>query len=111
MLAGDAEKVCNLGFCPAGCWNHILPQQGGGMGRTTIRITLGNMTHDDFTCVIWFQVDAPRVAIFDFERDAARDIYMDRIAGRFEVPQGMEIKAVDIHFLGSYDDVKPVHST
>ena len=25
MLAGDAEKSCNLGFCPAGGWNHILP--------------------------------------------------------------------------------------
>ena len=48
MLAGDAEKLCNLGFCPAGGWNHILPQQGAGMGRTTIRITLGNMNHDDF---------------------------------------------------------------
>ena len=48
MLAGDAEKSCNLGFCPAGGWNYILPQQGAGMGRATIRMPSGGVNHNNF---------------------------------------------------------------
>jgi hypothetical protein len=40
MLARDAEKLCKLGFCPGGGWNHILPQQGARMCRAPIQITL-----------------------------------------------------------------------
>jgi len=61
--------------------------------------------------VILFEVDATGVAIFEFERDTPRSIYMDRIARWFEASQGMKIKAGDIHFLGSYDDVQAVQST
>ena len=61
--------------------------------------------------MILFEVDAPGVAILEFERDAPRSIYMDRIAQWFEASQGMEIKAGDVHFLGSYDDVEAVQST
>jgi hypothetical protein len=77
MLAGDAEKLCNLGFCPAGGWNHILPQQSAGVGRTTIRIPLGDMNHNGFSSMILFEVDATSVTVFEFECDAPWSIYMD----------------------------------
>jgi hypothetical protein len=46
MLAGDAEQLGNLGFGPASGWNHILPQQSAGMGRTTTPITFDDMNDD-----------------------------------------------------------------
>ena len=36
MLAGDAEKLWDLGFGPAGRWNHILPQQSAGMSWASL---------------------------------------------------------------------------
>lgn len=44
MLARNAEKLRNLSFGPAGCWNNVLPQQRIGMGRTTSRISFGTKT-------------------------------------------------------------------
>src|SRR6266700_4880922 len=46
MLAGNAEKLRNLGLGFVGRRNHVLPQQRAGMGRTAIRIALRDMSHD-----------------------------------------------------------------
>ena len=93
VLAGDTEEPRNLSLCSASGWNDILPQQSTGMGRTPIRITLGNMNHNCLSSVILFEVDAAGVTVFEFERDAPWSIYMDQIARRFGASQGMEIKA------------------
>jgi len=46
MLAGNAEKLRNLGLGPSGRRNYVLPQQRPGMGRAPIRIALDDMSHD-----------------------------------------------------------------
>src|ERR1700746_394925 len=39
MLAGDAGKLCDLGFAPACLWDPTLPQQSAGMSRAATRVT------------------------------------------------------------------------
>src|SRR5437763_11712657 len=89
MLTGNAEKPRDLGLGPAGRRNHILPQQGARMGRTAIRVTLGDMSHGWRSLVILFEVHAASIAVIEFEGDAPRPIYMDRLTRWLEAAQGV----------------------
>jgi hypothetical protein len=98
VLAGNSEKLRNLRLSQPRRWYYIFPQHGAGMSRTAIWVALGSMSHEYFSSVILLEIDAARVAIFEFERDTPRSIDMDRAARRSEAAQRMEIKAWNIHF-------------
>jgi hypothetical protein len=51
------------------------------------------------------------IAIFEFECDAPRPIYMDRITRWFEASQGMEIKTWDVHFFRSRGNIQAIQAS
>jgi hypothetical protein len=55
-----------------------------------------------------FKIDAPRLTVFEFERDTPRPIDVDRIAFRIEPLQGVKVETWDVHFLGLDRDIETV---
>src|SRR4029079_15080009 len=81
------------------------------MGRAAIWIALSTIGHDCLSSVILFEVNPAGVAVLEFKRDAPRPIHMDRIAHGFESPQGMKIKAWDVHFLWHRRGIQAIETT
>jgi hypothetical protein len=61
--------------------------------------------------VILLEIDAARIAIFRFERDTPRSIYMDGVAHRSKAAQRTEIKAWNVHFFWPRGNVQPIEAT
>jgi len=58
--------------------------------------------------VTLFKVNAKRIALKKFKRDAPWPVYVNRVADRIKTAQGMEIKSRQIHFLRAGTGVQPV---
>jgi hypothetical protein len=58
--------------------------------------------------MILFKINAKRIALKKFKREAPWPIHMNRIAGRIKAAQGMEIKPRQIHFVRTGTGVQPV---
>ena len=50
--------------------------------------------------MVLFEIDAPRLTVFELECDTPGSIDVDRIAFRIESLQGVKVETWDVHFLG-----------
>jgi hypothetical protein len=60
--------------------------------------------------MVLFEIDAPRLTVFELERDTPGSIDVDRIVFRIESMQGVKVETWDVHFLGPdgyIETVKP----
>lgn len=60
--------------------------------------------------MILFKVNAKRIALKKFKRDAPWSIHMNRVAHGVKATQGMKIKPRQIHFLRAGTGIQPVES-
>ena len=58
--------------------------------------------------MVLFEIDAEYVSGGELEGDAPRSVDMDRVAGRDETFQGMEVKPGKVHLIRRARDVQPI---
>ena len=117
MLPRNAEQAGNFNLLLARGRQHILTQQGAGVGGTPLEVSFGGMVghfiplwggyNQSRASVVLFIVDTIRISILEFECDAPRSVHVNRIAGWLSV-QTVEIEAKQIHFVGVYGSVQLV---
>jgi hypothetical protein len=60
--------------------------------------------------MILLEINTADVAVVEFERDAPRSVYVNRIPNWLKASQRMEIKAWNVHFLRPRDNVQAVQA-
>jgi hypothetical protein len=60
--------------------------------------------------MILLEIDAERISGSELESDAPRSVDMDRVTGRDEPPQRVEIKPGKVHLFRRPDDIQPVET-
>jgi hypothetical protein len=98
----DVAVKCR-GVAQSRPWSCRPPESGPASamrpdGRAAIRIALGDIRHDHLSSVMLLEVDPAGIAVLEFERDAPRPIYMDRIARGPEAPSKHENQSQERSF-------------
>jgi hypothetical protein len=109
MLAGNTQQRGDLGLALAGRRDH-LAQQFAGVRRTPLRIAFHAVFGHALSSMILLEIDAKSISSIELEGDAPRPVDMDRVAGRYEAFQGVEIKPGKAHLRRCARDIQPIEA-
>jgi hypothetical protein len=110
VLTRNAEQRGDLNLAPTGRRDD-LAQQLARVRRTPVLVALDPIFgHGRCSSVILLKIDPHRIATFEFESDAPRAVDMHGVPRRSEAPEGVKVKAKQIHLCGRDCNMKAVEA-